>query len=69
VTERDGFLDIAVSDDGGGFDPAADAAGFGLLGMRERVALAAGELDIETGHTGTTVRARLPARRNAELSG
>jgi signal transduction histidine kinase len=63
VTERDGFLDIAVSDDGGGFDPAAQATGFGLLGMRERVALAAGELTVETGPGGTTVRARLPVRR------
>ena len=65
VTERDGFLDIAVSDDGGGFDPEAHATGFGLLGMRERVVLAAGELAVETGPGGTTVRARLPVRRVA----
>jgi signal transduction histidine kinase len=65
VTEAEGFLHVAVSDDGGGFDPAAEAAGFGLLGMRERVALAAGELAIETGPGGTTVRARLPVRPRA----
>ncbi len=38
-------------------------SGFGLTGMRERVALAAGELDIQTTPGGTTIRARLPARR------
>ena len=63
VTERDGFLEVAVSDDGKGFDPAARVSGFGLTGMRERVALAAGELDIQTTPGGTTIRARLPARR------
>ena len=65
VTERDGFIEVAVADDGKGFDPAARATGFGLTGMRERVALAAGELDIQTAPGGTTIRARLPARRGA----
>ena len=63
VTERDGFLDVAVADDGNGFDPAAQPGGFGLIGMRERVKLAAGELEIQTSTAGTTVHARLPARR------
>ena len=63
VSERDGFLEVAVSDDGAGFDPAGVVAGFGLMGMRERVKLAGGELQIDTGPTGTTVHARLPARR------
>ncbi len=63
VTERDGFLDLAVTDDGRGFDLYEDSPGFGLTGMRERVKLAAGELEIATGPAGTTVHARLPARR------
>ena len=63
VTERDGFIDVAVGDDGRGYDPGAEPAGFGLMGMRERVTLAAGELEIQTGPTGTTVHARLPTRR------
>ena len=62
MTERNGFIDVAVGDDGSGYDPAAEPTGFGLMGMRERVTLAAGELVIQTGPTGTTVRARLPAR-------
>jgi signal transduction histidine kinase len=63
VTETNGSLDVAVTDDGKGFDLAARATGFGLMGMRERVKLAAGEIEIQTGPTGTTVHARLPAHR------
>ena len=63
VTERDGSLDVTVTDDGRGFDAESRSTGFGLIGMRERVKLAAGELEIETGRSGTTVRARLPVRR------
>jgi signal transduction histidine kinase len=53
---------LEVSDDGQGFNPAARAEGFGLVGMRERVALAQGRLDIESSSEGTVVTARLPAR-------
>ena len=64
VMERDSCVDVAVSDDGHGFDPeATDGGGFGLTGMRERVELADGELDIDSGSSGTMVRARLSVRR------
>ena len=63
ITERDDCVELSVSDDDRGFEPDAPRKGFGLTGMRERVALADGELEIESGPTGTTVRARLPARR------
>jgi len=69
VTERDGCLDVAVTDDGQGFDLDAQPTGFGLMGMRERVKLADGELDIETGPAGTTVHARLPVRRRVAAAG
>ncbi len=63
AAERDGYVEITVSDDGRGFDTqATDGEGFGLIGMRERVELADGELDIASGDSGTTVHARLPAR-------
>ena len=66
VKEHDGCVEVAVSDDGRGFDPeTTDGGGFGLTGMRERVELADGELDIDSGPSGTTVRARLPVRRRA----
>jgi signal transduction histidine kinase len=70
VGEQDGSVDVAVADDGRGFDPAtAHSGGFGLTGMRERVELADGELDIDSGPEGTTVRARLPVRRRAVTTG
>jgi signal transduction histidine kinase len=60
VREVDGTLEIRVADDGTGFDPGAADGGYGLVGMRERVELAGGELRIEPGRPGTVVSARLP---------
>ena len=55
-------VEVRVADDGIGFDPEdGSGAGFGLAGMRERVELAGGQLDIAPGvEAGTVVRARLP---------
>ncbi|MEX2195428.1 MAG: GAF domain-containing sensor histidine kinase [Thermoleophilaceae bacterium] len=69
VTEGDAAIAIEIADDGTGFDPVAGTSGFGLLGMRERLALAGGRLEIESspGH-GTTLRAVVagpPAERAA----
>jgi signal transduction histidine kinase len=70
VREHDGCVEVTVSDDGKGFDPdAANGGGFGLTGMRERVELADGELDIDSSDSGTTVHARLPVRRRAPTGG
>lgn len=63
VIEEDGEIRIRVSDDGSGFDPNRTGGGFGLLGMRERVKLTGGDLDIRSGEEGTTITAVLPARR------
>ena len=66
LAERDGHVEIAIADDGKGFDDSrTDGVGFGLTGMRERVELAGGELNIDTSPSGTTIRAKLPARRRA----
>jgi two-component system, NarL family, sensor histidine kinase DevS len=63
VAERDGGVAITVSDDGEGFDTTAASDGFGLLGMRERVGLLGGELEIDSAAgQGTTIVIRLPAR-------
>ena len=51
---------VEVADDGRGFDPEARVAGFGLVGMRERVALAHGQIDVESASGRTVVRATLP---------
>jgi signal transduction histidine kinase len=55
-------VEVEVEDDGVGFDPAASTSGFGLAGMRERVYLAGGTLEVVPSDVGTTVRASLPAR-------
>jgi signal transduction histidine kinase len=58
---RDGSLEVSVTDDGCGFDPERVAGGFGLTGMRERVALVGGSLRIESvPRQGTTVTASIP---------
>jgi signal transduction histidine kinase len=56
-----GVVDLVVADDGEGFDPGAASEGWGLLGMKERIALLSGsfELDSQPGR-GTTVHAVLP---------
>jgi signal transduction histidine kinase len=51
---------IAVGDDGAGFDPDQPSSGFGLTGMRERLSLAGGRLEIKTSPAGTTILASLP---------
>jgi signal transduction histidine kinase len=69
VGEVGGELLIEVQDDGAGFQTETVSHGFGLAGMRERVGLAGGTLEIESGERGTLVKARLPARRRASAGG
>ncbi len=69
VGESDGEVTVEVRDDGVGFDTTASSSGYGLAGIRERVALAGGTVRIESGESGTAVLARLPARRAGERSG
>ena len=56
-----GALTVEVSDNGRGIMPASGQAGFGLTGMRERVAELGGSLDVSCPPGGgTRIRARLP---------
>jgi signal transduction histidine kinase len=66
VAAQDGQVIVEVQDDGSGFDPEAQVSGFGLAGMRERVYLAGGQLEVNSGEAGTLVRARLPTGRRME---
>jgi signal transduction histidine kinase len=62
VERQDGRAIAVVEDDGVGFDPeAASASGrLGLLGMRERVAVLGGALEVESSPgSGTTIIARV----------
>jgi signal transduction histidine kinase len=65
VSEADGEVSLEVRDDGVGFPVDAPTQGFGLAGMRERVHLAGGTLEIRSGPGGTLVRARMAAERDA----
>ena len=68
VEERDHEVRLAVRDDGTGFDTGAPSSGFGLGGMRERIILTGGTLEITSSDTGTVVEARVPASRVAQHS-
>jgi two-component system, NarL family, sensor histidine kinase DevS len=67
ITEGDGKVSIEIVDDGAGFDPGELTRGFGLIGMRERVELVGGSLEIDSRPgSGTRVAATLPARHREE---
>jgi signal transduction histidine kinase len=62
ITRKPGAVAAVVEDDGLGFDPAeVREGGFGLEGMRERVGLLDGRLQVESGEgVGTTLVAEVP---------
>ena len=62
LARKNGAVKAVVEDDGRGFDTGAPPAdGFGLVGMRERLALLGGRLQVESGaEKGTTVAAEVP---------
>jgi signal transduction histidine kinase len=63
LAHSDGTLNMAVSDEGAGFDPAAAASGAGLQNMSDRVEALGGALTIVSAPgRGTTVIASLPLR-------
>jgi signal transduction histidine kinase len=64
IAERSESVEVQVRDDGRGFDPGHTDGGFGLLGMRERVNLVSGTLELHSQPgIGTTIRARIPVAR------
>lgn len=52
---------LTVRDNGVGFAPEHDDSGFGLAGMRERLALVSGSLDVASGEGATTLSVRVPS--------
>lgn len=65
VVEDGTTVAVTIRDDGRGFDPARPGGdGFGLLGMRERVELVDGTLQVASSRgRGTTISVTLPVRR------
>ena len=62
ITRRGSAVAAVIEDDGNGFDPrTVSKDGIGLLGMRERLALIDGRLEVESRpRAGTTVVAEVP---------
>jgi signal transduction histidine kinase len=62
LVRRESIVAVVIEDDGTGFDQrAVRAEGVGLLGMRERLALLDGRLEVESRPgAGTTVVAEVP---------
>jgi signal transduction histidine kinase len=61
VIEDHSAVRVTVADDGRGFDPVDQTDGFGLIGMRERVELLQGTLEIKSAPgEGTTINATFP---------
>jgi signal transduction histidine kinase len=60
VARHGGSVDVAVTDDGRGFEPGAPSAGFGLIGITERAELLGGEVAVDSSPAGTTVRVAIP---------
>jgi signal transduction histidine kinase len=61
VEETSGVIQVFVTDNGHGFDPGAPHSGFGMTGMRERISLLRGDLQLTSSADGTTVAAAIPA--------
>jgi signal transduction histidine kinase len=61
LAQSDGFLSVAVNDDGRGFDPNTAKKGAGLQNMEDRLDALGGNLEIlSTPGSGATVTVRLP---------
>jgi signal transduction histidine kinase len=60
VLRRGDEILVTIRDDGRGFDVETPSAGFGLTGMRERIALVGGMLEITSHPSGTTIAAVVP---------
>jgi signal transduction histidine kinase len=62
LARSSGAIKAVIEDDGQGFDPAEESLdGFGLVGMRERLALLGGRLEVESGgEGGTAIAAEVP---------
>jgi len=60
LVRQGGDLTLQISDRGRGIPVGVEAAGVGIAGMRERVRLLQGQLEIISSTAGTTIRAVLP---------
>ena len=69
LTKQDGFIQLAIKDDGVGFDPdhrpdgRKEKSGLGLLGMRERATYVGGDIKVSSvRRVGTKIVVQIPLR-------
>ncbi len=61
LQSKPGKVAAVIEDDGRGFSTDRESAdGLGLVGMRERVALVGGRVEIESSSAGTTIVVEVP---------
>ena len=60
LASADHGITLTLEDDGTGFDPASVGQGYGISGMRDRLALVNGSLELETSPAGTRLIVTLP---------
>jgi signal transduction histidine kinase len=62
-------VQLTVTDDGSGFDPADTADGYGFAGIRDRIELLGGELRVDSAPgNGTTLHASLPLHEHDPIT-
>ncbi|MGH2861625.1 MAG: GAF domain-containing sensor histidine kinase [Solirubrobacteraceae bacterium] len=67
VWEDTSQVHLTVQDNGRGFDPEAKTQGFGLTGIRERVELLRGEIELSSiADKGTTLTVTVPSTRSSK---
>jgi two-component system, NarL family, sensor kinase len=76
LTQQHGFIQLAINDDGIGFNPdhhptkRNGKGGLGLLGMRERAIYVGGVLNVKSARgKGTTIRAQIPFSNGGAVAG
>ena len=70
IVEIDTRVDVRVADDGVGLGEKRGTGGFGLQGMKERIELTGGSLEITTAATGgTEIRASVPVTPDVTTPG
>lgn len=63
LQQHAGQIYLSIADNGKGFDPAQNTTGFGLQGMRERVAAAGGQFAIYSkSENGCRISVSLPSQ-------
>ena len=61
LQSKPGKVNAVIEDDGRGFSADEESdGGLGLVGMRERVALIGGRVEIESSSAGTTIVVEVP---------